>query len=147
MANIAKYQPANSTKLFFGGLFDDLLNHSLSNFIGSDSVSQQPGVNILETPAEFRLEVAAPGFDKQNFQVNVEDNHLIISANRETNAEQRTERFMRREFQYTSFKRSFNLPDNVNQEAVAAVYQNGVLYVTLPKKSEEKPAVKTIQIG
>lgn len=147
MSNIEKYQPAQSTKPFFGGLLNEFFNHNLSNFIGSDSVLHQPGVNVIETPDAFRLEVAAPGFDKQDFSVNLEDKQLVVSANREKSVEDQNERFVRREFHYVSFKRSFHLPETVNPQGIAAVYNNGVLQVTLPKKEEAKPLVKTVEIG
>lgn len=147
MANISRYYPANSAKSFPGNFFTDFLNHSLSDFVGADSVIHQPGVNVLETTDAFRLEIAAPGFDKQDFSIHVEGNQLTVGANRENATEDKQERFMRREFHYSSFKRSFNLPDSVNQNGVTAVYSNGILHVTLPKKDEAKPVVKTVEIG
>ncbi len=147
MANISRYFPANSAKPFPGSFFTDFLNHSLSDFVGADSVVNQPGVNVLETPDAFRLEIAAPGFDKQDFSIQVEGDQLTVGANRETTTEDKQERFMRREFHYSSFKRSFNLPETVNQNGVTAVYSNGILHVTLPKKDEAKPVVKTVEIG
>lgn len=147
MANISKYYPASSTKPFFGGLFQEFLNQGLADFVGADSVLHQPGVNVLETPDAYRVEIAAPGFEKQHFSISVEGNQLTVSANKEASTEQNEERFMRREFHYASFKRSFNLPESVNQNAVAAVYSNGILHVTLPKKDEAKPVVKTVEIG
>lgn len=147
MANITKFYPTNSTKPFFGSLFDEFLNQSLSSFMGSDSVLSQPGVNVIETPDAFRLEIAAPGFDKQNFSIRVEDGRLIVGAQRENATEDKQERFMRREFHFASFQRSFNLPDTVNQNEVSAVYENGILNVKLPKKAESQSVVKTVEIG
>ncbi|MCC7506923.1 MAG: Hsp20/alpha crystallin family protein [Saprospiraceae bacterium] len=146
MANITKFYPATATKPFFGGLFDEFFNQNLINFVGADTVVNQPAVNVLETPDAFRLEIAAPGFDKQDFTVNVENDRLTVSGKRETSTEDKQEKFMRREFHFTSFQRSFNLPDSVNQNEVVAVYNNGVLHVTLPKKAESKAVTKTIAI-
>jgi HSP20 family protein len=147
MTNIVKFQPLPSTKPLFNGFLDEFFNRNISNFVGSDAVLNQPAVNVVETDASFKLELAAPGFDKQDFKVNVENDFLTITASRETKNEEQNERYTRREFSVTSFKRSFKLPKTVNQEAIAAVYENGILNVTLGKKEEAKPLVKTIQIN
>ncbi|MCE7924349.1 MAG: Hsp20/alpha crystallin family protein [Haliscomenobacteraceae bacterium CHB4] len=147
MTNLVKFQPLPSTKPLFNGFLDEFFNRNISNFIGSDAVLNQPAVNIVETDEAFKLEFAAPGYDKQDFSVNVENDFLTVSASRETKNEEQNERYTRREFSVTSFKRSFKLPKTVNQEAIAAVYENGILNVTLGKKEEAKPVVKTIQIA
>jgi len=147
MTNIVKFQPLPSTKPLFNGFLDEFFNRNISNFVGSDAVLNQPAVNVVETDEAFKLELAAPGFDKQDFKVNIENDFLTITASRETNNEEKNERYTRREFSVTSFKRSFKLPKTVNQEAIAAVYENGILNVTLGKKEEAKPLVKTIEIS
>ncbi|MCB9305772.1 MAG: Hsp20/alpha crystallin family protein [Lewinellaceae bacterium] len=147
MTNVVKFQPFPSTKPLFNGLFDEFFNRPLTDLVGSDNAFSQPAVNVLETDEAFKLEVAAPGFGKQDFSINVENDYLTISANRETSNEEKNERFTRREFSVAAFKRSFKLPKTVNQEAISAVYENGILNVTLSKKEEAKPIVKTIQIG
>ncbi|GAB4493252.1 MAG: Hsp20/alpha crystallin family protein [Saprospiraceae bacterium] len=147
MANIVKFQPLPSTKPLFDGFLDEFFNRNISNFLGSDAVLYQPAVNVVETDEAFKIELAAPGFDKQDFKVNVENDYLIVMANRETKNEEQNERYTRREFSVTSFKRSFKLPETVNHDAIAAVYDKGILTVTLGKKEEAKPFVKTIQIN
>lgn len=147
MTSIVKFQPFPSTKPSFNGFLDEFFNRNISNFVGSDAVLNQPAINVVETENSFKLELAAPGFDKQDFSVNVENDFLIVSANRETTTEEKNERYTRREFAVSSFKRSFKLPKTVNQEAIAAVYENGILNVTIGKKEEAKPVVKTIEIG
>lgn len=147
MTSLVKFQPLPSTKPLFNGFLDEFFNRNISNFIGSDAVLNQPAVNIVETDEAFKLEFAAPGYNKQDFSVNVENDFLTVSASRETKQEEQNERYTRREFSVTSFKRSFKLPKTVNQEAIAAVYENGILNVTLGKKEEAKPVVKTIQIA
>ena len=101
----------------------------------------------METDDTIKLEHAAPGFDKQDFSVNVENELLTITAKHEAQKEETNERFTRREFAVTSFKRSFKLPKTVNQENISAVYEKGILNVTLGKREEAKPVVKTIEIG
>jgi HSP20 family protein len=147
MSSIVKFQPFPSTKTFTNGFLDEFFNRSLGNFVGSDAVLTQPAVNVVETEESFKLAFAAPGFDKQDFALNVENDFLTVEAKHENNTEEKTERYTRREFSVASFKRSFKLPQTVNQDAIAAVYENGILNVTLGKKEEARPVVKTIQIG
>jgi len=147
MANIAKFRPFPSTKFFPNSLFDDFFNRSIADFVGSDALVTQPAVNILETNAAFKLEVAAPGFEKQDFSLNVENDYLTVRAQRERQKDDAAERVTRREFRFDAFERSFKLPATVNQEVISAVYENGVLIVTIPKKEEAKSVVKTIEIG
>lgn len=146
---LAKYPTHPATKPIFGGLLDELFNHrNIGEFIGSDNtVGFTPAVNVLESKDDFRLEVAAPGFAKENFSVHLNGDHLTISAEKEAKNDEVQERFTRREFHFTSFKRSFRLPQTVNQNAIAAVYENGILKVTVPKKEEAKPVVRTVEIA
>ena len=147
MANIAKIRTYPSTNFFPGGLLNDIFNRSIGEFVGSDMAATQPAVNVVETNTEFRLELAAPGFEKQDFTLSVEKDYLTISAKHEQKQETEEERFTRREFRVDSFQHAFKLPQTVNQEAVKAVYENGILNVTLPKKEEAKAVSKTIAIG
>lgn len=147
MTNIVKFRPSPSTNFFPNGLFDDFFNRSIADFIGSDGLVNQPAVNISETEASFLLEVAAPGFEKTDFSIQVENHQLNVRAERENKQEDKNERYTRREFRYESFSRSFKLPETVNQAEVSAVYENGLLKVTLPKNEVAKTIVKTISIG
>jgi len=144
---LTKFQPIPATKFFTNGFFDEFLNRGLSDMVGADAVLNQPAVNVVETPELFKLEVAAPGFDKSNFSLSIENDFLTLSGQKEAKEEVTNEKVTRREFRYESFKRSFKLPKTVNLEAVSAVYENGILNVHIPKKEEAKPLVKTIEIG
>ena len=147
MNQVVKFRPFPATKVFTNGLLDELFNRNVSNFIGFDGVATQPAVNILENKDSFKVEVVAPGFEKGDFELKVEKNVLTITAKHEEKTAETVEQYTRREFRYESFQRSFNLPDTINVEAVAAVYDKGILNVTLPKKEETKPAVKAIEVG
>lgn len=147
MTSIVKFPPLPATKSFSNGFFDEFFNRSIGDFIGYDGMLNQPAVNVFETENAFKLEIAAPGFDKQDFSVSLENDLLTVSAKHETKSEETKTRYTRREFAVASFKRSFKLPKTVNHEAVAAVYENGILNVTIGKKEEAKPLVKTIEIG
>lgn len=116
-------------------VFDNFFNRDLGTFFGNDLMRETPSVNIIELENAFNIELAAPGLDKADFKVKVEDNHLLITAKKENKSEETDEagKFVRREFNYTSFKRSFRLPEDVDAEAIKANYENGVLFVNLPK--------------
>jgi HSP20 family protein len=150
MASIVKVQPFPATKFFTNGFFDEFFNRGLGEFVGNDVQYYQPAVNVTETDHAFKLELAAPGFEKQHFTLNVENGHLTVTAKREEKTEEGDivkSRYLRREFRYESFKRSFKLPNTVNQDAISAVYENGILNIELPKKEEAKPLAKTIEIA
>ena len=119
-------------------IFDDLLNNSFSNFVGSDFASNVPSVNISESADDFKIELAAPGLDKGDFDINVEKNTLTISAKKEVTNEVDDEKFTRKEFGYSSFSRSFQMPEGVESNAIEANYENGILGIMLPKKEEAK---------
>ncbi|HRG18587.1 MAG TPA: Hsp20/alpha crystallin family protein [Flavobacterium lutivivi] len=109
-----------------------------------------PAVNIRESETEFAVELAAPGKRKEDFIIDLDDNVLTISSETKTDNEQKDEKgkYTRREFSYSSFKRSFSLPETVNEEEIKASYENGVLHVTMPKKEEALPKPKRmIEIG
>jgi len=114
--------------------FDDVLNHNISTFIGSDFVSNIPS----ETGDDFKIELAAPGLEKKDFDINVEKDQLIISVKKEISNEANEDKFTRKEFNYTSVSRSFHLPKDVKKDEISAVYEDGILILDLPKKEEAK---------
>ena len=108
----------------------------------------RPAVNVRENEDGFQLEVAAPGFDKEAFKVEVDNGLLSITAGHKEDKETNKAGYTRREFRYGNFKRSFTLPESADETAISATYTNGVLNVVLPKKEEAKPApARTIEIG
>ncbi|HEV7382325.1 MAG TPA: Hsp20/alpha crystallin family protein [Dyadobacter sp.] len=124
----------------FNGFFGKDVFNELYNPVFSGSV---PAVNVLEGVEGFKIEVAAPGLGKGDFKLNLEKNQLTISASKEqNNAENENEKYTRREFKYTSFQRTFTLPNTVDGEKIGATYADGILTVTLPKREEakDKPA-------
>ncbi|GAK95307.1 small heat shock protein [Nonlabens ulvanivorans] len=101
-----------------------------------------PSVNISEGDTQFELELVIPGFKKEDVSIEVDQDVLTISSEVKDEYEEKTEQFTRREFSLSSFKRSFNLPDSVNQDHIAAEYKDGILNLTLPKKEEALPQPK-----
>jgi HSP20 family protein len=99
-----------------------------------------PAVNIKENGKQFSIELAVPGFGKDDFKINVEGDVITISAEKKEEKKDESERFTRHEYSYNSFSRTFTLPQNANAEKVDARYDNGILKLVLPKKEEAKPS-------
>jgi HSP20 family protein len=97
-----------------------------------------PAVNIKEDGKQFNIELAVPGFSKGDFKITAEDDVLTLSAEKKEEKSEKDERYTRREYSYSSFSRSFSLPQNANAEKVDAKYENGILKLALPKKEETK---------
>ena len=99
-----------------------------------------PKVNITEDKKSYNLEVAAPGLHKKDFKININGNVLTISAEKDENKEEKEEKYTRKEYNYSSFSRSFTLPEAVEQDKIDASYDGGILKLSLPKN--EKAAQK-----
>jgi HSP20 family protein len=106
-----------------------------------------PAVNVKELDKEFEIEMAAPGLTKKDFHIRIENGVMTIFTEKKIEKEEKEETFTRREFNYTSFTRSFNLPENVNPDKIDAKYENGILRILVGKKvlTPEKP-MKTIEV-
>ncbi|MCO6501277.1 MAG: Hsp20/alpha crystallin family protein [Vicingus serpentipes] len=123
-------------------LFDDILVKNLFNNSDINHIDHSntfPAVNIQETNTSYELELAAPGMNKDDFDIEISNNKLIVNAHRTKEIEDKGENYTRREFNYQQFQRSFQLPEMlVNEEKIVANYNNGILKITLPKKEENK---------
>ncbi len=105
-----------------------------------------PAVNIKDGEDRFDIEVAVPGMDKDDFQVEVENGILSISVEKEESGETKEDDYTRREFSYHRFRRTFSLPDHVDPDSVEAKYNNGILKLSVRKRAIEKATAKTIEI-
>jgi len=129
--------PANRRTTWLPNVLDDIFgNDWWSESLNSAMTSTRPAVNIAETDQEYRVELAAPGLEKKDFKIDLHKNVLTISSEKEVSNEENNENFMRREFSYSSFKRSFTLPETVNADKIKAEQSNGILTVHIPKKPE-----------
>jgi len=127
---------------------DDLFNDRMDRMMSTTTGISTPAVNVLEEEDRFELHVAAPGLKKNDFDVQVENGVLSVSAEREEEEKKEEDNFTRREFSYTSFHRQFTLPENVEDEDIKAEYEDGVLKIRIPKKEMEvKKQPKQIEIG
>jgi HSP20 family protein len=129
--------------------FEDFFKpwNDMLDFNGWGRTLNVPAVNITDTPEAYNLSLAVPGLTKSDFKIDVEGNMLTISSEKEENKEEKESRYTRKEYSYSSFSRSFSLPEEVNSEKIDAVYENGVLKVTLPKKEEAKKQAATKHIA
>jgi HSP20 family protein len=111
------------------------------------SAMNVPAVNITESKDKYAVSLAAPGLKKDDFKIAVDGNMLTISSEKEENKEETDKKFTRREYSYSSFSRSFTLPEEINKDSIDAKYEDGVLNITLPRKEEAKaPAAKQIAV-
>lgn len=114
-------------------------------FGGTDYLNTSfPAVNIQENETGFIMELAIPGQQKQDFNIAIEDSVLTVSMEKKDEYEDKKDTYTRRDFRYSSFKRAFTLPETVNENAIVAQYDNGILRFTLPKKQEALPRPKRL---
>ncbi len=100
--------------------------------------SSMPAVNIREDDKKFTLDLAIPGIDKKDLKIDVNEDLLTISSETKNESEENKDGYKRKEFSYTSFCRSFQIPENVKSDKIEATYKDGILTVNLPKEEEEK---------
>jgi HSP20 family protein len=124
----------------FGRDMDHMFDGPFTNWLATQKGTVMPGINIREDNVNFCIEVAAPGMKKEDFKITLENSMLTISAEQQELHEEKNpeSRYTRREFNYQSFSRSFQLPDTCEQEKIEARYKNGILYLTVPKKEEAR---------
>ncbi|WP_426477537.1 Hsp20/alpha crystallin family protein [Chryseobacterium sp. CBSDS_008] len=131
-----------NSDLSFPNIFDDFFGRELFNW-GNNNYSSTsttvPSVNIKENGDAYEVQVAAPGMEKNDFEIKLDGNLLTISSMKQDSNETNEENYTRREFSYQSFQRSFELPkDVVDQDNINATYDNGLLMLTIPKKEDAK---------
>lgn len=129
---------------------DSFFNNELPSVFNSNFNTGMtlPKVNIKETGDAYVVEMAVPGLKKSDFQIDLDNHVLSISTEMKEENEQKEDNYTRREFGYSSFKRTFTLPDSVDDSKIDAKYEDGILNIHLPKREEakQKPA-RTIKIS
>lgn len=121
--------------LFLGDFFNDFMSEELTS---KNIFKSVPLANIIESNDKFTINLAVPGMEKSDFKIQVENWTLTISSEKKNEINEDQLRFTRKEFSYTSFVRSFTLPEHVLQNSITAEYINGVLTLNIPKKEEAK---------
>ena len=129
--------------VFFPSLVDELFNQDMRVRTSSIS-STMPAVNIIEQDTQFLIELAAPGNKKEDFEIEIEDGILSISSSNEEENTSEKETFTRHEFSYSSFRRSFTIPESVDVSTIEANYNEGVLLIKLLKLEEALPQPKKL---
>jgi HSP20 family protein len=129
----------------FPTLLDSIFNDVEKSFGQRDVASKVP-TNVIETEEAFHLQLSAPGRNKNNFSLQLEQGILTIGYDEKANEEQPALKYVRKEFDQVSFKRSFSLDDKIETENIEAKYVNGLLKILLPKKAEIKPSTKSITV-
>lgn len=129
--------PTRSTWPDFGP-WNRFLNDQFLDLWDGDVIDTIPSMNVREEKDHFAVELAAPGLTKDDFQIDVEGNVLTISSQKETKTDEKDEagKYSRREYNYSSFSRSFTLPESVDANKIDAKYKDGVLNLTIPKREE-----------
>lgn len=119
---------------------DNFFNQNLSDVFGVDVMAHRPAVNMREEADKHILEVAVPGISKEDINIQVDKNILTISAESKMEKDESTDtddkKYIRREFNYSKFERTFHVPETANLESISANYDAGVLTVTIGKKEE-----------
>ena len=148
MANIAPARRLSRLQPFYEDIF-----RPFSDFFSDDSWpfgsrSTLPAVNIEEEKDAYLLTMAAPGMKKSDFKIDIEGNTLTVGSEKESKSEEKEKSYTRREYSYSSFSRSFTLPEEVDKWMIDASYTDGILKVKLPKKEEvmKKSISKHIEV-
>lgn len=137
--------PINRT---FDGLMNELFNDLPVTFGKSirEDLLQFPPANIIEKTGLYRIELAAPGMEKTDFNVKLDGKILTISAEHKTETAKADEKVIRKEFGFKSFKRNFTVDEKIDADNISARYEKGILTLELPKKEELKTGTKEITI-
>lgn len=139
--------PVRRTQNWLPSIFNDFFDNDWM----AKANATAPAINVIETENGYKVEVAAPGMTKGDFNIRIdEDNNLVISMEKkiEDKEDKKDGRYLRREFSYSKFQQTMILPENVDKEKISAQVENGVLTIELPKLSEEevKKPERTIEI-
>ncbi len=138
--------PMRRSQNWLPSIFNEFFENDNLNRMASTS----PAINIIENEKEYCVELAAPGMSKENFFIRVnEDNHLIVAMEKkeEQKEENKSGRYLRREFSYSKFQQVLVLPENIVKENISATMENGVLQITIPKDTSVPEKPKELQIA
>ena len=144
--SLIKFNNGNNSKSLtpgFNDLFETMFNDS---FLSDRMISRVPAVNICETQDHYLIEMAAPGLNKEDFNIKLDKNLLTVSFEQKKESNTQDRQYNKREFSYSSFVRSFALPDSADDAQIEASYTNGMLNIHVAKKDEAKQIVRQIEI-
>lgn len=133
-----------NTAPYFNNVFDSLFSEALEK---NQSVKKVPNVNIYEAANEYKIELAAPGLNKEDFKIDLKKDNLSVWAEKKVEHIDAQKDYTRKEFEYNSFARSFVLPEGIDADKISAEYINGILYITIGKLDEAKNTHKEIVVS
>ncbi len=136
---LVKHRPHRAS--VFNSIFDEFASREgfFPTGVNLSDRGFRPAVNISNDEKGFGLEFAAPGFDKKDFVITSKDGLLVVKAQKETESKEKKDSYTRKEFNFSSFERSFSIPENVDADGILAKYENGILHITLPKMEKASP--------
>lgn len=138
-------RPQRANAPVMRSVFDEFFN-SFPTFAELNTPNRLPAVNISESEDAFNIELSAPGFAKDEFSVEVEENNLVITGEKKEEQEHKEKNYTRKEFSYVNFKRSFTLPENADSEKIEGHCENGVLHLNIPKLKDAQKLSKKIEL-
>lgn len=133
----------NSLSTGFNDIFESIFKDT---FYSDRMMSRVPAVNVYETEDHYEIEMAAPGLNKEDFNIKLDKNLLTVSVEQQNQEVKENKQYNRREFSYSSFVRSFALPESADDAQIEAKYNNGVLRILVVKKEEAKQLPRKIEI-
>jgi len=144
---LVKFNPRNNQKNNLMPGFSDVFDSIFNDTFFSDRItSRVPAANISESQDHYHIELAAPGLSKEDFKLSLERNVMSISVEQSSKNDAQERNINKREFSYSSFVRSFTLPDSADESGIEAKYENGVLCINIPKREEAKIQTRQIEI-
>ncbi len=141
---LVRFERTMPSAFDFSDVFGEFFNRAFSGTALTRLF--QNAVNVYEDDKKVVLEIALPGVDKKDVDIQLNEDLLEIKVVRKEEREEKDENYIRREFDFTSFERSFHIPDSIDAKKIEAKFENGVLYVTLPKKQEVIVEPKKIKV-
>jgi HSP20 family protein len=136
----------NRNNSLLPGINDVLDSIFNDTFFNDSMVTRVPAVNISESENNYHVELAAPGLKKEDFKLNLERNNLTISVETSSNQQDNQKNYNKREYSYSSFMRSFTLPESADDSRIDASYTDGILHINIAKREEAKVARRQIEI-
>lgn len=142
---LVKFNPQKNNTLMpgFNDVFDSIFNDT---FFADRMITRVPAANISETADHYHVELAAPGLKKEDFKLSLERGVLSISVEKRIEDKQEGRSYAKREYSYSSFVRSFTLPESADENGIQATYNDGVLTIDIPKREEAKSVSRQIEI-
>jgi len=142
---LVKFNPNNNNALLpgFNDVFESIFNDT---FFNDRMVTRVPAVNISESENSYHVELAAPGLKKEDFKLNLERNQLTISVEQSSEHQGNHKNYSKREYSFSSFVRSFTLPESADESQIDASYTDGILRIDIAKREEAKLVRRQIEI-